>query len=394
MANETDKPVIALESGFTFGAVDGLRGVTPGRPLPPPPPPPSTTLGPLAPMVGTWSGSGFNTIFRPLNPASPNQLPTPVGGDNILELNLTSETTTFTAINGLIPNRGMTQADISLSGLVYLQQISDVTTQPATGIHIEPGIWIVIPPTTSPNEGQTVARMASIPHGTTVNSQGTATVINGPPTIPAVDITPNFIGGGRNPFPSQTATNGGTARIPQDLTSFIAEGKITQAMLDDPNSVLRAAIVGQNIVSTTQLSISTSVVAPIVAGGGTANVAFLLNTGADTIGSPNGPNAQSFQMNATFWIETVEHVVTIPPIHPGGPPVTVPLPGLPGQVRKVTLDTGTDPLPTSRTVTLRFTQIQYSQTVILNFNGLSWPHVSVATLVSSSPLTLPPGWRG
>ena len=26
-------------------------------------------------------------------------------------------------------------------------------------------------------------------------------------------------------------------------------------------------------------------------------------------------------------------------------------------------------------------QLQYSQTVLLNFNGLSWPHVSLATLV-------------
>ena len=34
-------------------------------------------------------------------------------------------------------------------------------------------------------------------------------------------------------------------------------------------------------------------------------------------------------------------------------------------------------------------QIQYSQQVLLNFNGLSWPHVSVATLVPASPLPVP-----
>lgn len=28
----------------------------------------------------------------------------------------------------------------------------------------------------------------------------------------------------------------------------------------------------------------------------------------------------------------------------------------------------------------RFLQLQYTQTVLLNFAGLSWPHVSVATL--------------
>jgi hypothetical protein len=25
-------------------------------------------------------------------------------------------------------------------------------------------------------------------------------------------------------------------------------------------------------------------------------------------------------------------------------------------------------------------QLQYAQTVLLNFNGLSWPHITVATL--------------
>jgi hypothetical protein len=34
-------------------------------------------------------------------------------------------------------------------------------------------------------------------------------------------------------------------------------------------------------------------------------------------------------------------------------------------------------------------QIQYSQQVLLNFNGLSWPHVSVATLVPASPVPVP-----
>ena len=29
-----------------------------------------------------------------------------------------------------------------------------------------------------------------------------------------------------------------------------------------------------------------------------------------------------------------------------------------------------------------FDQLQYTQRVLLNFNGLSWPHVTVATMVS------------
>jgi hypothetical protein len=47
-----------------------------------------------------------------------------------------------------------------------------------------------------------------------------------------------------------------------------------------------------------------------------------------------------------------------------------------------------------RTIIVRSTQIQYTQTVLLNFNGLTWPHVSVATLVPSDPVPGNPvgGW--
>ncbi len=380
-----NEPVIKADPSFVFGAVPAAPAI-----LAPPPPPTTPNLGPLAPMVGSWTGSGFNTIFRPQSTQTPTPLPIPAGGDNVLELNLTSESTTFTAINGLIPNRGMVQGDIQLSGMIYLQQISDVTTLPATGIHIEPGIWVVIPQTTDPSEPQTVARMASIPHGTTVNAQGTTKVIAGPPTIPVQGITPNFIGGAQNRFPSQTATAKGTARIPQDLTAFIAEGKITQAILDDPNTVLRNAIAGQTIVSTTEVSISTIAAKPIVSGGGVDNIAFLLNTGPDTINSPTGPNAQTFQMTATFWIETVERKILIPVFKPGDPPVKVPAGSHP-LAPTISVNPGREVLA-PKEITIRFTQIQYSQLVILNFNGLSWPHVSVATLVPSTTIAVPPGW--
>jgi hypothetical protein len=340
-------------------------------------------------MVGSWTGSGFNTIFRPQSSQTPTPLPTPVPGDNILELNLTSENTTFTAVNGLIPNRGMVQGDINLTGMIYLQQISDVTTQPATGIHIEPGIWVVIPATTDPAEGPTVARMASIPHGTTINAQGTTQVLNGPPRIPAVSITPSFIGGGPIRFPSQTAATQGTARIPQDLTSFIHEGTITQAILDDPNTVLRNAIAHQNIVSTTVVSISTQVTAPIVAGGGTDNIAFLVNTGPENAGPPAGPNAKTALMTATFWIETIEIVIPVPIFKPGNPPIKIPIHGGP-RAPTIAVNPGRE-VTAARTIRLHVHQIQYSQVVNLLFNGLSWPHVSVATLVPATTVTVPPG---
>jgi len=42
------------------------------------------------------------------------------------------------------------------------------------------------------------------------------------------------------------------------------------------------------------------------------------------------------------------------------------------------------------TIKVTSTQIQYSQTVLLNFNGLTWPHVSVATLVPADAVVVPP----
>lgn len=42
--------------------------------------------------------------------------------------------------------------------------------------------------------------------------------------------------------------------------------------------------------------------------------------------------------------------------------------------------------PTPLPVT--WTQLQYSQNVTLNFNGLSWPHISVATLGDTSTIDM------
>lgn len=131
-------------------------------------------LGPLQNLIGTWTGSGFNTIWRAHQPSA--------GGDNMLELNATSETLQFTEIPGNIPNRGLLQSDILMFGLTYLQQVSDSNL--GEGIHIEPGIWAVVPPTSNPLEPQTVVRMASIPHGTTVLAQGTAVTTASAPAFP------------------------------------------------------------------------------------------------------------------------------------------------------------------------------------------------------------------
>jgi hypothetical protein len=377
---------VALPAGFHFDEVKPAPRTT-GAPEPTP------SLGPLAAFVGDWRGNGFNTIFRPDSPVTPTPLPDPVtGSDNVLELNLTSETLSFSPSLGRVPNRGMVQADAFLNGVPYLQSIEDVTTSPHVGIHLEPGLWMAVPETQHPAEGPTLVRMGSIPHGTTICNQGTWKTFNGAPTIPAVDITPFFAGSPTNKvqFPSQIAANEGTARLPQDLAPFIKAGTITQAMLTDPNSVLRDHIATQHIVATTEISISTDPATPLF-GGGTDNIAFLLGDAA-AITNPNGPgqNAQTIQMSATFWIQQVQHTLFVPPFEPGQSPLTLkPDNVVPGHPAPTFTVRPPFPIPEPRPIIVTSAQIQYTQKVELNFNGLTWPHVSVATLVPTGPLTVP-----
>jgi hypothetical protein len=367
---------------------------------------PSTpTLGPLAafsdPVTGeglTFHGRGFNTIFRP-NLGSPAVLPvTPTDGppfnDNILELNLTEETLTFGKPLGLVPNRGEVQPDAFLNGIPYQQVINDVTDHflnphaEPTGIHFEPGLWMNMPATTDPDEVTTVFRMASIPHGTTICAQGTAAppFPGPPPFTEGIDITPTT----KDPagqtisvrFPSQGVTTAGTFRIPQDLTELNAAGVITQPILDNPILILKNAIAGQTITETTVLTISTSPAGPLF-GGGADNIAFLL--GDDAVARPN---AQTVQMTATFWIETVQHEITVPVFTPGQPPVIL----SPNVADRYAPRFRVDPpisITAPVTVTVTSTQIQYAQTVILNFNNLLWPHVSVATLTPDHVVSIP-----
>jgi hypothetical protein len=203
---------------------------------------------PLAQFQGPFAGNGFNMIFRPRPKVdtTPFPIPPPTEGvnDNVLELNLTTEQLTFGRTIGKIPNRGLglnSQADIFLGGLPYLQTIQDVTN-PVTGrgdranpvdIHFEPGMWLNVPATTSPANKPSVVRMASIPHGTTINAQSfsppkAATVLGGQaggPTFAVLDTTPFVIGNLTNKiiFRATDANNANTARIPQDLTAYASQ---------------------------------------------------------------------------------------------------------------------------------------------------------------------------
>ena len=175
-----------LAANFAFRPLDNDGGAA-GPAAAPAAVAPDQGLGPLAGLAGNWSGQGFNAIWRPHRGAS----------DHFLELNVTNDRIDLEVINGQIPNRGLVQAQIFMHGLTYLQQISDANVEVSgapAGLHIEPGVWINIPLTTDPQEPATIARLASIPHGTTILVQGTATTAAGGPSIPAVSLTPFGIG--------------------------------------------------------------------------------------------------------------------------------------------------------------------------------------------------------
>jgi hypothetical protein len=305
----------------------GYQPNPPNGPTPPPTPspvPPGPPAGPdyglLAGLEGNWAGSGFNVIWVPRNGTDT---------DRFLMLNRTSEQLDFSLIPGAIPNRGLLQPDVFMAGLQYLQQITDANIDPSqpAGLHAEPGVWLNVPQTSDPSVPASVARMGSVPHGAALLAQGFATSQPGPPTFPDASITPFTIGqpSSASPFPEQTLAN----NLP-NVTSGAALNGIDQAWLDNPNSVLAP---DSTVTETVTLTISSDATTPVI-GGGTADTAFL-------VGGSDGPNADPALVSATFWLQT----------RPGEAE-----PGL----------------------------LQYSQTVMLNFNGISWPHVTVANLTRAA----------
>lgn len=193
----------------------------------------------------------------------------------------------------------------------------------------------------------------------------------------------------------------------QDLRPYIKAGTITTEIIANPNLVLQRAIQGQDIRETITFEVTTGVPTDTLNGGGTANISFLAGTQTPAQATiavaaaekdrkppltterskPTTPNANAVLMKSRFWIETVAYDVVVPrftskgfttlkPIMP--PNSTAPTPEF--------LVFSPDRLPSeSKTIKIPGIQIQYTQIVNLNFGGLTWPHVSVATLCPKNP---------
>jgi hypothetical protein len=279
-------------------------------------------LGPLQDLPGFWEGTGFSMIARPdFSGGGPHGV--------FLELNLLRETIEFTAIGSPVFNRGSRQDVIAIYGVTYLHRVTDGVNGEA--LHIEPGLWLTIPETSAPRADASIARLATIPHGNAVCTVGfTEEVVpDGLPTIPPANTVPFPVGaqppapGTPNPFAEYDLSSDSRFR-----TAPVPPG-ITQEIIDDPNVLLRRllaaqASAGQTLTHITRLITSTA------KAGGIDNIPFIVT------------NAETLTLDSVFAIETVRG-------------------------------------PKGR----EFLQLQYSQTALLNFGGLSCPHVTVGTLIKA-----------
>jgi hypothetical protein len=93
-------------------------------------------------------------------------------------------------------------------------------------------------------------------------------------------------------------------------------------------------------------------------------------------------------MSSIFWIETVQEEIKIPVCKQGDDFEVQG--GGPGELSVTFYGKAPCDIDAECPITVTYTQIQYSQLVILNFTGLGWPHASVATLVPAEKILLDP----
>lgn len=272
-------------------------------------------LGPLADLPGYWEGTGFSLIARPdSDPANEDGF--------FLQLNLLRESIAVTPIGSPVPNRGSAQPDVDLFGVTYLWRVTDDTT--GSALHIEPGVFLTVPETTEPASPPSIARLSTIPHGNALCAVGPWESVDptGPMQIPPLNTAPFPTGG--QPPPPGTPPRFRAYDLSQPTpyrTAPLPVG-ITQALVDDPETMQRAAQQGQRITHLTVLHATTT--------DGVASIPFIT------------ANADTRTFTSIF---AIEHVVG----------------------------------PAGR----EFLQLQYSQTALLEFRGMCFPHVTVGTLIKA-----------
>jgi hypothetical protein len=278
----------------------------------------SEKLGPLADLAGTWIGSGFNLVSLPAHEQK---------REFSLRLDTTVEVLEFEPIGAQVPNRGSYsgvpkpsgQGDIDIYGLRYLQRVANARDYKP--LHIEPGFWLNVPATQWPELSASVVRQAVIPHGNSLLALGAAAQSTDRPKFDQISSIPRKHDGTDFANPSYTKA----FRVPPK--------GFDKDLVANPNLALDAAIENQTITKTVTLIVSAEnpkkpTEDPEGRKGRIANIPFIVK------------NADVTKFDAIFWIETVQN-----------------------------RDGST------------FLQLQYTQTAILDFLDIDWPHISVATLI-------------
>ncbi len=280
----------------------------------------TSTLGLLADLAGTWIGTGFNIIALPdFDKRPPSTGPKPFR----LELNTTQETLTFTPIGGNVPNRGSLTAfpspqDPTPTGQNDINLHGLTYLQQVSDANTHSGIHI--------EPGIWIRVPASNIPKQEETYVRLATIPHGDSLVAQSSFAQNVPGGPKIDETESSLPIGIPHEAQQDYNQpyfFTAPPAGAQkSWIINPNLALTAAIQNQKIIKTTVLQISTD------PAGGIVNIPFVVK------------NANAVKMTAIFWIETVE------------------------QANGST-----------------FQQLQYTQNVTLDFLGIQWPHISVATLV-------------
>jgi hypothetical protein len=235
-------------------------------------------------------------------------------------LNATDETLTFAPIGAPIPNRG------SVSGSNGPSQC-DITF---LGLHYLQRVADAVTHEALHLEtgqwlnlsdsGYEVVRLSTIPHGVSLIAQGRTSTISGAPTIAPVSILPTNV--------DDDTVPGAPYLRPYDEAPL--PPGISREAVSDPNLILVDATRGQDIVETTILEVKAVSSDP-----------FGKEETRDIVNTPYLKNfARVKDFSASFYIETVQR--------PGGE---------------------------------HFMQLQYTQTIVLEFLAINWPHVTIATLV-------------
>lgn len=257
---------------------------------------PDPELGPLAPLPGTWKSAGLGWAMAALPYAAPS------GPPFRLLLNQFDERLVFGLADKAVPNRGLSGdtppavADQLVVTLDYQQVIHQraATDRPASGlagradeaIHHEPGLWLFM--ADHVHDDIDVARLACVPHGSSVLSLGTSDVVESPD--PSVLITP--INGLPRNIPHTDLDDPGNPYLSpykafhdQPFKGAVKDPGFPGFDPVDPSALLRLAIEGRDIARTTILHVDTT-----TQGGGVSSIPFVRR------------QADVQRVVSTFWI--------------------------------------------------------------------------------------------